>query len=74
MALRSGLRSGAIPIIPPRKNARVLRGAIFEHRNAAIAACRRLGRGIWKLPAAKSDGNQDELHQAVRLACDVSYF
>ena len=31
---------GCTPIIPPRKNARI--------RNAAVAACRRLGRGVWK--------------------------
>ena len=39
---------GAIPIIPPRKNARIRKGSVFVHRNAAIAACRRLGRSIWK--------------------------
>ena len=37
------MRHGAIPIIPHRKNARFRRGS-----NAAMAACRRLGRGIWK--------------------------
>ena len=42
------LRRGAIPIIPPRKNARIRKGAVFGYRNAAIAACRRLGRSIWK--------------------------
>ena len=41
-------RRGAIPIIPPRKNARIRKGAVFGYRNAAIAACRRLGRSIWK--------------------------
>ena len=35
-------------IIRPRKNARIRRGLVFEHRNAAVAACRRLGRSIWK--------------------------
>jgi IS5 family transposase len=39
---------GAIPIIPPRKNARIRKGQAYVHRNAAIAACRRLGRHIWK--------------------------
>ena len=39
---------GAIPIIPPRKNAQIRKGSVFVHRNAAIAACRRLGRSIWK--------------------------
>ncbi len=39
---------GAIPIIPPRKNARIRKGSVFVHRNAAIAACRRLGRSLWK--------------------------
>lgn len=33
----TAIRHGAIPIIPPRKNARVRRGAVFEHRNAAVA-------------------------------------
>lgn len=43
-AYEAVIRRGAIPIIPPRKNARVRRGS----RNAAIAVCRRLGRSIWK--------------------------
>ena len=42
------MRRGATPVIPPRKNARLRKGCVFEYRNAAIAACRRLGRGIWK--------------------------
>jgi IS5 family transposase len=41
-------RHGAITIIPPRNNARVRRGTVFEYRNAALAECRRLGRSIWK--------------------------
>ena len=47
-AYEAVIRHGAIPIIPPRKNARIRKGAVFEYRNAAIAACRRLGRSIWK--------------------------
>lgn len=47
-AYEAVIRRGAIPIIPARKNARVRRGTVFEHRNAAIAVCRRLGRSIWK--------------------------
>ena len=39
----------ATPIIPPRKNARIRKGKAFAHRNAAIAACKRLGRGIWEV-------------------------
>ncbi|MEG2665382.1 MAG: IS5 family transposase [Hafnia sp.] len=39
---------GATPVIPPRKNARIRKGGVFVHRNAAIAACKRLGRKIWK--------------------------
>lgn len=39
---------GATPIIPPRKNARIRKGSVFVQRNAAIAACKRVGRGIWK--------------------------
>jgi IS5 family transposase len=45
-AYEAVIRHGAIPIISPHKNARLRRGAVFEHRNAAIAACRRLGRSI----------------------------
>lgn len=44
----SVIEHGAIPIIPPRKNARIRKGKAFAHRNAAIAACKRLGRGMWK--------------------------
>lgn len=39
---------GATPIIPPRKNARIRKGSVFVQRNAAIAACKSVGRGIWK--------------------------
>lgn len=39
---------GVIPIIPPRKNARIRKSAVFGHRNAAIAVCKRLGRSVWK--------------------------
>ena len=42
------MQRGAIPIVPPRKNARIRKGAAFAYRNGAIDACRRLGRGIWK--------------------------
>jgi len=42
------LEHGGTPIIPPRKNARIRKGKAFAHRNAAIATCKRLGRGIWK--------------------------
>ena len=39
---------GAIPIIPPRKGARLRQGAAFAHRNEAVKACRQIGRAIWK--------------------------
>lgn len=39
---------GCHPIIPPRKNARIRKGNAFTSRNAAVAACRRLGREVWK--------------------------
>ena len=39
---------GAIPIIPPRKGAKLRKGLAFAHRNAAVKACRQLGRAIWK--------------------------
>lgn len=42
------MRRNAKPIIPPRKNARMRKGEASAHRNAAIAACRRLGRKLWK--------------------------
>ena len=37
------IQRNATPIITPRKNAKVRKGDGFAHRNAAIAACRRLG-------------------------------
>ena len=43
------IERGAIPVIPPRKNARIRKGSAFVYRNAAIAACRRFGRKIWKV-------------------------
>lgn len=39
---------GATSIIPPRENTLIRKGSAFEHRNAAMAACQRLGRRIWK--------------------------
>ena len=42
------MQRNATPIIPPRKNARMRKGDAFVHRNAAIAACRRFGRKLWK--------------------------
>lgn len=41
---------GAMAVIPPRKNAQVWKdnGTGAQVRNAAVAACRRLGRTIWK--------------------------
>lgn len=39
---------GAIPIIPPRKGAKLRKGLAFAHRNEAVKACRQLGRAIWK--------------------------
>jgi hypothetical protein len=43
------IQRGAIPIIPPRKNAWIRKGDAFAYRNAALVACRRLGRRIWKV-------------------------
>lgn len=42
------MKRNAMPIITPRKNARMRKGAAFAHRNAAIAACRRFGRKLCK--------------------------
>lgn len=41
---------GAMAVIPPRKNAQVWNaaGAGAQVRNAAVAACKRLGCTIWK--------------------------
>lgn len=41
-------RRGAMPIIPPRKGARLRKGLAFTHRNEAVKACKQLGRAIWK--------------------------
>ena len=41
-------RRGVIPVIPPRKGARLRKGLAFTHRNEAVKACKRLGRAIWK--------------------------
>ena len=49
------IEHGATPIIPPRKNARIRKGRAFLHRNAAIAACKRLSRGYGKLGVATTD-------------------
>ncbi len=38
----------AIPVIPPRKGARLRKGLAFAHRNEAVKACKKLGRTIWK--------------------------
>ena len=43
------IQRGAVPIIPPRKNARIRKGDAFAYRNAALAACKRLVRRIWKV-------------------------
>ncbi len=42
------IERNATPIIHPRKNARMRKGDTFAHRNAAIAACKRFGRKLWK--------------------------
>lgn len=36
----------AIPVIPPRKGARLRKGLAFAHRNEAVNACKRLGRHL----------------------------
>ena len=38
----------AIPIIPPRKGAKLRKGLAFAHRNEAVKACRQVGRASWK--------------------------
>ena len=42
------IRRNATHIIPLRKNARVHKGDAFARSNAASAACKRLGRKLWK--------------------------
>ena len=39
---------GAIPVITPRKGARLRKGLAFAHRNEAVKACKRIGSVIWK--------------------------
>lgn len=41
-------RRDVMPIIAPRKGARLRKGPAFTHRNEAVKACKRLGRAIWK--------------------------
>ena len=53
---------GAMPIIPPRKGARLRKGLAFAHRNEAVKTCKRLGRAIWKR-AAK--GQPQQPHETV---------
>jgi hypothetical protein len=69
-AYEAVIRRGAIPIIPPRKNARVRRGTVFEHRNAAVAVCRRLGRSIWKRWIGYQRGHHHARHHAAAIAFD----
>ena len=42
------IKRNATPIILARKNASVRKGDAFAHRNAASAACKRLGHKLWK--------------------------
>jgi hypothetical protein len=42
------IQCNVMPIIPPRKNARMRKGDAFVHRNAAIAAYKRLDEGSGK--------------------------
>lgn len=51
------IQRGAVPIIPPQKNARIRKGETFAHCNAAVAACRRLGRRVWKVWSAYHRGS-----------------
>jgi IS5 family transposase len=46
------IRRGAVPVIRPRRNARIRKNSAYVHRNAATAACRRSGRGFWNAGAA----------------------
>ena len=47
-AYETVIQRGAVSIIPLRKYPRIRQGDAFAYRNAALVACRRLGRGIWK--------------------------
>ena len=44
LVYEAAIQRGTIPIVPPRKNARIRKGDAFAYRHAAIAACRYLGR------------------------------
>ena len=63
----ASIQRGAIPIIPPRKNARIRKGDAFVYRNAAIAALPAFGQkdmeSLEWLSPTQSGRNQDELHQ-----------
>lgn len=71
------MRRGAIPVIPPRKNARIRKGVAFVYRNAAIAACRRFGmvymEALERQSPQKFGGNQNELHQETGKASDFTH-
>lgn len=41
------IRRSAKPVIAPRKNFCMRKERVFEHRNAAMTACSRLGPTIW---------------------------
>ena len=75
-AYETVFRHGAIPIIPPRMNARVRGGAVFEHRNSycwvQALGTQYLEALDW-LPPAKLGGNQDELYQTTGRTRDVSH-
>lgn len=65
-----------MPIIPPRKNDRPWKARTVgsEARNAAIAACQRLGRLIWKCCSGYHRRSlvETKMHCFKRLACGLS--
>ena len=71
------MQRGAIPIVPPRKNARMRKGAMFAYRNDAIGVLQAIGardmENLERLPPEKFGANQDELHQAAGRAGNVTY-
>jgi len=64
---------GAIPIIPPRKNARIRKGSVVVHCSRMHTAGTKYLEALERLSPAKFGGNQDELHQETGRASDVSY-
>lgn len=63
------IQRGAIPVIPPRKNARVRKDDAFVYRMPAFGS--KDVESVEPLPPEKLGGDQNELHQTTGRAGDV---